>query len=133
MFEIDIDIRGLIAFATDKPLEEHVNPCGIDGGDSKAVAHGRIRSGATALTEDSSLPGETNQIVDGEEIPGVIQLVNELEFVIQQILYRLGNHWPEALRRPLFHQRSQMQDRRHPRWRDFRGVLIPKAIKTALS
>ena len=40
MFKIDIDIRRLLAFLTDKSLEQYVNTIGVHTGHTQAVAHG---------------------------------------------------------------------------------------------
>ena len=52
VLEIDVDVRGLVSFAADESLEEHVDPSGIHGGDAQAVAHRGVRRCAASLAED---------------------------------------------------------------------------------
>ena len=84
MLEIDVDIGGLVPLAADEPLEEHVDPLGIDGGDAQAIADGRVGRRAASLAEDAPPPGEAHQVPDGEKIGLVVQLRDQLQLVLEQ-------------------------------------------------
>src|SRR3546814_914836 len=51
MFEIDVDVRRLVARGAEEALEQQVVMGRIDGGDAEAVAHGGIGGRAAALAQ----------------------------------------------------------------------------------
>ena len=81
MLEIDVDVGRLAALAGDEALEQEVDPGRIDGGDAEAVADRRVRRGAPPLAEDVLAVGVAHDVVDGEEIGGVVQLADQPELV----------------------------------------------------
>ena len=54
---------------------------GVDLGDAEAVAQHRIGGRAAALAQDALLAGEAHDVVHGEEIGRVVELLDEREFV----------------------------------------------------
>ena len=50
VFEIDIDIGGLVPLARDEPFEEQIVAARIDAGDPQTKADGRIGCRPTTLT-----------------------------------------------------------------------------------
>ena len=91
MFEIDIDIRRFVPFATDKPFKQQIGAFRIDGGHAQAVTDGRIRGRTTSLAEDASAPGEADQVPHGQKKGFVVQLADQLQFVFQQSANLVGN------------------------------------------
>ena len=77
VLEVDIDVRGLVAFATDEPLEEQVDAGRIDRGHAEAVAHGGVRRRAASLAEYAAGAREADQIPDRQEVVLVFQLGDE--------------------------------------------------------
>ncbi len=100
MLEIHVDVRRLLARGADEALEQEIHVGGIDGGDAEAIADGGIGGRAAALAEDALRSGVAHQIVDGEKIRRVVELVDEGELMLE-----LGAHLRRhavgiALRRP---------------------------------
>ncbi len=81
VFEINVDVGWLAAFFADKAFKEQIDAGGIDAGDAQAVAHCRIGGGSATLAEDALGAGESDDVVDGEEIFGVVEFFDESEFV----------------------------------------------------
>ena len=84
MFEIDIDVRRLVALAGDEALEQQFDPGWIDFGDPQAIAHRRVGRRTPALAKNAAAAGEIHHIMDGEEIMLVTQFANQREFLLQQ-------------------------------------------------
>ena len=84
MFEIDVDVRRLVALPGDEALEQQFDPRRIDFGDSQAIAHRRIGRRAAALAENSAATGKIHHVMDGEKIMLVTQLPNQRQFLLQQ-------------------------------------------------
>ena len=53
MLEVDVDVGGFVAILGDEPLEQDVDPIGIDGRDAQAIADGRVGRRAASLAEDA--------------------------------------------------------------------------------
>ena len=49
MLEINVDVRRLVTFSTDEPLEQHVDSFGIDGRNAQTIADGGIGSRSSSL------------------------------------------------------------------------------------
>ena len=84
MLEIDVDIGRLVARLADETLEQGVGPFGVDGGDAKAIADCRIGRRAAPLAQDALLAGETDDVVDGQEIGRVVELGDQAQFMVDQ-------------------------------------------------
>ena len=52
VLEIDVDVGGFVPLAADEPLEQHVDPLGIDGRHAQAIADGRVGRRAAALAQE---------------------------------------------------------------------------------
>ena len=87
MLEIDIDIRRLAPLFRDEACEQHVVLGRIDAGDAEHIADGRIRGRAAPLAQDAHVVGHAHDVVDGEEIAGVVELADQREFGMQQALH----------------------------------------------
>ena len=85
---IDVNIGRLLALGGDEALEQHVVFGGIDGGDAEHVADGGIGGRAAALAEDSLAVGEFDDLADGQEIAGIFELSDQVEFLRQQMCIR---------------------------------------------
>ena len=90
MLEVDVDVGRLVALGADEALEQQVDAGGIDGGDAEAVADRGVRRGAPALAEDAAAAGEADQIVDGEEVGRVVQLLDQRQLVGHGLAHVLG-------------------------------------------
>ena len=87
MLEIDVDIRRLLAFFGDEPIEQKLVASRIDAGNLEAVTHRRIGRAPAPLTQDRWIAraGEINDILDGEEIARQIQLRNQRQFTLERL------------------------------------------------
>ena len=91
MLEVDIDVGRLAAFRRDETLKQKIDLGRIDIGDREAIAHGGIRGGTPALTENAGAPRVMHDVVDGEKIGRVIERGNEREFLLERVADLLGN------------------------------------------
>ncbi len=113
MLEIDVDIGRLAARRADEALEEDVDAGGIDRGDAEAIAHHRIGRRTAALAEDRARAGEADDVVDGEEIAREIELLDQLQFVRDQLADVIGNTAGKLLGRAVPGQLREARLRRH--------------------
>ena len=84
VLEIDVDVGRLVARGGDEPLEQEVVLGGIDLGDPQAVAERRIGRRAAPLAQDLQRTGVADDVVDGEEIGGVVEVLHRLEFMVER-------------------------------------------------
>jgi hypothetical protein len=87
MFEVDVDVRRLVALLRYEALEQEVVSCWIDRGDTQHVADSAIRGAAAALAKNVLRPCKAHDRMDGQEVRGVTQLLDEIEFVAQGLDY----------------------------------------------
>src|SRR5690606_13651837 len=73
MFEIDVDIRWLIAFAGEKALEQQPALGGVQFGDAKRETDAGVSSRATTLPEDVLLAGNADKVAHGQKVALVFQ------------------------------------------------------------
>ena len=91
VLEVDVDIWRFATFLRDETLEKHIDDIGSDIGDADAKADDRIGGGAAALAEDVLRTGEFHDLVDGEEIAGVVELFDDAELMPDDALHLLRN------------------------------------------
>ena len=89
MLEIDVNIGRFVAAFGNEAGEEQPDLGRVHRGDAEAVADHGIGRRAAALAQDSPVPGEFDDVVDGEEVAGVIELADQVEFVGEGSLDRL--------------------------------------------
>src|SRR3984957_2517994 len=75
MFEIDVDVRRLVALLRDEALEQEVISCRIDRGDAQDVADSAIRGASAALAKNVLRPRKAHDRMDGQEERRVAQLL----------------------------------------------------------
>ena len=80
VLEIDIDVGRLVAVARDETLEQHAHAGRVDLGDAQAVTDRRVGRRAAALAQDAPAAGELDDIVDGQEVGFVAQLLDQGQF-----------------------------------------------------
>ncbi len=91
VLEIDVDVGRLLPLGADEALEQEIDAAGIDRGDAKHVADGRVRRRAAALAEDAARLGLAHDVVDGEEVGRVIELRDQGQLVRDEGLHFLGH------------------------------------------
>ena len=85
MLEIDIDVGRLLALLRQEALEQEVDLGGIDGGDAETVADRRIGGRPAPLAQDRLLPRprETDDVMDGEEIARIVELLDQRQLLLE--------------------------------------------------
>ncbi len=86
MLEIHVDIGRLVSLGRDETLEQEIEARRIDLGDPQTKADGGIGGRAAALTQDACAAGEADDVVDGQEIGRVAELLDQSELVAQRRL-----------------------------------------------
>ena len=81
MFEVDIDIGGLVAFRRDEAFEQKIVSLRVDLGYAEDETDGGIGGRAAPLGQDAALAGEADDVVNGEKIGCVAELGDELQFM----------------------------------------------------
>src|ERR1700761_1672090 len=83
VLKIDVDIRRLLAFLADKPLEKQVVALWIDGSDAENITNGGICRRATALAKNAFGAREPYDGIDCEKVRGVAETLDERQFMPQ--------------------------------------------------
>ena len=96
MLEIDVDVGRLLPLGRDEALEQEIDLGRIDIGDGEAVADGGVGGRAAALAEDAELARIVHDVVHGEEIGRVVELLDQSELLLQRVAHLLGDAAGEA-------------------------------------
>ena len=84
VLEIHVDIGRFFALLVDEALEQQIVPGGVHGGDAHHVANGGVGGRAAPLAQDRRrglVPGEADEVVDGQKIPRDVELFDHRQFV----------------------------------------------------
>lgn len=81
MFEIDIDIRRLVAIHGQEAVEEQRDVFRVHIGDFEAIADGRIGGGPAPLAEDAGTPRKLHDIAHRQEIGGICLRGDQVQFI----------------------------------------------------
>ena len=128
MLEIDIDVRRLLALRREETLKQEIGQSRINAGDAEAVADGRVRRRAASLAENALPAGPGDDVVNRQEVGGIVQLGDGPEFLAD-----LGGHLlrnalriapGRALQGETFKMRLRCGALRHGLVRVFIGELI---------
>ncbi len=133
MLEIDIDVGRLVALGRHETFEQQVEARRIDGGDAEAVADRRIRRRSPPLAEDAAFARETDEVVDGQEIGRVTQLLDQTQLVFELRPYRVRRTAGIARLHPLPGQAFELALRRHAVGRDLVGILVAQFIQREMA
>src|SRR5688572_1596521 len=87
VLEIHVDVRRLVAFLRDEPLDERLHAAWIDLGNAQTEAHHGIRSRTPALAQDPDAAGVAHDVVHGQEIRLVAQLGDQLELMLDELAH----------------------------------------------
>ena len=63
MFEIDIDVRRLVTFGRNEPLEQQINAGWIDRRNTETITNRRMRRRPPALAQDIVFPSKADRVV----------------------------------------------------------------------
>ncbi len=81
VLEVHVDIRRLVPLPGNEALEQQGDLLGRHLGDEQAVAHHRVGRRAAALAQDVALAGKAHDVVHGEEVVLVVQLLDQRQLV----------------------------------------------------
>ena len=129
VLEIDVDVGRLVALGRDEALEEELGLLRIDLGDAEAEADGRVRRRAAALAEDLLLAGVADDVVDGEEVRGVVAALDQFELMRDQPLDLVGHAAGIAEARAGFGELDQRCLRARGIAGRFVGILIAELVE----
>ncbi len=92
VLEIDVDIGRLVAVLRNEAGEQKLALVRIDLGDAEAKAHRAVRRRAAALAENFFYFARIgDDVVDGEEIAGVVELGDQRQLLVQPLLHFVRN------------------------------------------
>ena len=91
VLEIDVDVRRLAAIGRDEALEQQAAFTRIDVGDAQAITDRGVRGRAAALAKDVLAARKAYDVVDGEEVWGVLQLSDQRQLMIERLADIVGN------------------------------------------
>ena len=104
VLEVHVDVRRLGTLEAEEALEEQPHPHRVDGGDAQRVADRGVGRAPPPLAEDAVAEGEVDDVLEGEEVAGHLQLLDELELVLDLLAHRPGDAGRVAEVEPLLHQ-----------------------------
>ena len=91
MLEVDVDIGRLLPFARQKTGKQHVMIVRIDRSDAEHVTDSGIGRRTPPLAEDALVIGDPDDIANGQEITGIVELADELQFLLEKVYHLIGN------------------------------------------
>ncbi|MNK94863.1 hypothetical protein D3C87_1150820 [compost metagenome] len=83
VFDVEIDVGRLGPFFRDEALEEQPHAHRVDGGDAETVADDGVCGGTSALAEDIARSAERDDLVHGQEVPAVLQALDDPKFDLE--------------------------------------------------
>ena len=101
VLEVHVDVGRLAAVGGYEALEQQIDAGGIDRGDAEAVAHHAVGGRTAALAQNRGLrllAGEAHDVVDGEEVAGVVEPGDQRQLLGEQGAHVVGDAAGEAPR-----------------------------------
>ena len=90
-FEVDVDVRRLLALHGDEALEQQVVTLRINAGDPQHEADGGVGGRAPPLAQDALPSRELDDAVHGQEVGRVLHRADQLQLVAQLCDHGLGH------------------------------------------
>ena len=129
VLEIDVDVGRLLALGRDEALEQEIDLGRIDIGDGEAIADGRVGGRAAPLAEDAEPARIVHDVVHGEEIRRVVELLDQSELLFQRVADLLRDAVREAPCRALPGQVDKMRLRRLTLRHRLIGIFVAKLVE----
>ena len=115
MRKININVRRLAAFLTQKALEQQLQLDGIHRGDAQAIADGAVGRRAAPLAENPLATREAHDVPHNQEVAREAELGDQRELVRELLVVARGTSPPPALLRAILHQAREILVLAHPR------------------
>ena len=129
VLEVDVDVGRLVALTAHEALEEDIDAVGVDRRDAERVADGAVRGGAASLAKDAARSREGDDVMDGQEVRRVAEVVDDGELVLK-LARDLGGHAARvALARALPYQVAEVLHRRHALRHDLVGIFVAQLVE----
>ena len=129
MLEVNVDVGRLVAFAAHEALEEDIDPVWIHRRDAERVADGAVGGRAAPLAEDAAGARKGNDVVHGQEVRRIAEVVDDGELVLELARDLGGDAARIAFASALPHQIPEVLHRRHALWHDFVRVLVAQLVE----
>ena len=129
MFEVHVDVRGLVPLPADKALEEHIRAIGVHGRNAEAIADGRVGCRASPLAKDAAGASEFHQVPDRQEERLVAQIRDQFQLLGKQRRHLLRHAGRITFLRSVPGQMSQMLRRRLTGRTQFLGIVVAKLVE----
>ena len=129
MFEIDVDVRRLLALLGDEALEQQVAGRRIDRGDLQTVADRAVRRRAPPLAQDILTASEADDAVNGEEVARELHLSDQRKFLVQDRADAVRYAVRIALLRTLPCQFGEIFVGILALWHGFMGVFVTQFVE----
>src|SRR5262245_907315 len=129
MFEIDVNVRRLVALGGHEALEQKVDLGRIDRGDAQAIADDRIGGGAAALTQDPFAFREPDDVMHRQEIGCIVEARYQRQLLHQRVADLVGDAAGIALRGALPGQLLQVLLRRQSLRYRFARIFVAQLVE----
>ncbi len=129
MLEIHVDVRRLLAGGGDEALEQQIERFRIHAGDADAVADRTVSSRAPALAENPPRACEAHDVVNGEEIRFVFELLDQRQLVLDEGANFLRNSGGVSFRGSFPCESGEVLDRRHALRGQLVGILVAQLVE----
>ncbi len=129
MLEIDVDVGRLATFRRNETLEQQVDLGRIDRCDAEAIAHDGVGRRAATLGEDAARAGESDDVVDGEEVMRIAERADEGQLALEIAEHFSRHAVREALHDSVADKGLEMGLRRGSRRNGFVRILVAQLIQ----
>ncbi len=129
VLEVHVDVRRLAPLFGDEALEQEVVSLGIDARDSEDVADGGVGGRPSALAEDVLAAREGDDRVHGQEVGGVVQGLDQPQFMAEDRLDLVRDALRIAPVRAAPGQGLQRRLRRQAGSLDLIGILVLQRLE----
>ena len=95
--EVNVEVGGIFAVEVDEALKVEIQLHGIHVGDSQAVGHYRVGSGASTHMVEVAPMGKLYDVVVDQEIRHKTLLLDQLQFLLNALADGCGELWVALL------------------------------------
>ncbi|CAM3924664.1 hypothetical protein ACMA110817_31460 [Achromobacter marplatensis] len=129
VFEVHVDVGGLVAFLADEAFEQVVAAHRVHRGNAQAIADGGVGGRPAALAQDAFVARIQDDVVDGQEIGFVVQVGDQAEFLFDLFGHQVRDTGGKAAGRARQRFLAQVGGRRVAARHDFVGVFVVQFVQ----